>query len=1134
MALDRLTKVDGGGISTTSDYRVGIITASKFVGPFDGTGGNFSGIITATGANFSGNVTIGGTLTYEDVTNIDAVGIITAREGIHIPDNKRLDFGGTAGDGDFEIRHTSGNTFIENNTGSFFISQSGNATSNPLVIHGGSELQLKHYYSNGGQLFALKSVRGYQTEIYYQGAKKIETTAKGILVGTGVTIETNGQANFAGITTVSGTDFVVKPPSVSSSRIKLGYAEQMKISVSSSNQNVIQSTAAYLQIASNNLLFSRSDTNLTMASFKAGQQCKLGYNYVDRIATSGIGATVYGQLDTTNLTIAGVTTMSGALNANGNIVITSATPYITFDDTNNRNWQLNADGGNFIIKDTTDSVNRFYINSTGNAFFSNDLDVDGHTNLDNVSIAGVTTFTNSYVDFKPGNGGNAHFRILSTGSGDAGIFFDAANGDIAGSDYVFIGQKNNLDFVINPNVNAGNIDFQRAGNTQLRIDSTGKLLIGTTIEGNATGDDLTISNAGNMGLTLRSTNSSYCNIYFSDATSGTAEYEGYISYNHATNSLEFATVHTERLRIDSSGQIGIGNIAPDTWSTGHGLTIGTSQATLWGVSDQINLSGNAYFNSGWKAAATKAGASQIQQSLGKIDFRVTGSVNADAAITWIDAVSILNTGAIVKGTSSTVYDVDIVGTEKTVEIGVENNSSAYRVALNTTNNVNADFNIQHKANLTSIGTGVNVPLCFHINGGTNAVSAEKMRLTADLLNIKGGNLHVGQDGATGNFTDSNNGNTKHIEIGATGGGDALLTTHASGYGIGYFGYEAGGDRLVIACDNGGGNNKIDFITDAGTSTGGSTDNLNAKVPKMRIEAGGDVAINNTDPKAKLDVRGNVIIADDIGSVPSTFPPADTQLLVYTSTNGQPITNTNCARLCIATDAKQVGAQGYNGAIDFGNSDATASGDNNQYNYRVASIMSNAAGDTGTGGYADGDLQFWTKSSSGNLTQNFRIGQDGKLYKGGNQFYPLVNYTEVTTYNNAATSSSSYTDLRVVYSNYTPKKAGNRIVIHHQSQMWNGASGQGNGDVFWRIMRDEGSGYSAFVTNERILGNHDGWNNSGGYSGLARHHRTVHLMGSFVCNGNTFNLKTQGRSMGVLWDWYHDGNNILQIWEYDIS
>ena len=164
---------------------------------------------------------------------------------------------------------------------------------------------------------------------------------------------------------------------------------------------------------------------------------------------------------------------------------------------------------------------------------------------------------------------------------------------------------------------------------------------------------------------------------------------------------------------------------------------------------------------------------------------------------------------------------------------------------------------------------------------------------------------------------------------------------------------------------------------------------------------------------------------------------------------------------------------------------------------------------------------------------FKIGSDGKLYKSGNQFYPLVNYVEVTTFGNASVSSSSYTDLRTVYSNYSPKKAGNRIVIHHQSQMWNGTHGNGNGDVFWRIMKDEGSGYSAFVTNERILGNHDGHSYTGG-SGLARHHRTVHLMGSFICNGNNFNLKTQGRSIGISWDWYHDSNNMLQIWEYELS
>jgi len=43
---------------------------------------NTSGIITASSANFTGNVTIGGTLTYEDVKNVDSLGIITARSGI--------------------------------------------------------------------------------------------------------------------------------------------------------------------------------------------------------------------------------------------------------------------------------------------------------------------------------------------------------------------------------------------------------------------------------------------------------------------------------------------------------------------------------------------------------------------------------------------------------------------------------------------------------------------------------------------------------------------------------------------------------------------------------------------------------------------------------------------------------------------------------------------------------------------------------------------------------------------------------------------------------------------------------------------------------------------------------------------
>ena len=58
-----LTKVTGQVIKNTTDVTVGVLTVTNTL---------------AVG----GTVSIGGTLTYEDVTNIDSVGLITARNGI--------------------------------------------------------------------------------------------------------------------------------------------------------------------------------------------------------------------------------------------------------------------------------------------------------------------------------------------------------------------------------------------------------------------------------------------------------------------------------------------------------------------------------------------------------------------------------------------------------------------------------------------------------------------------------------------------------------------------------------------------------------------------------------------------------------------------------------------------------------------------------------------------------------------------------------------------------------------------------------------------------------------------------------------------------------------------------------------
>ena len=48
--------------------------------------GNVTGNVTGTTATFSGDVTVGGVLTYDDVTNVDSVGVVTARGGLDVSD----------------------------------------------------------------------------------------------------------------------------------------------------------------------------------------------------------------------------------------------------------------------------------------------------------------------------------------------------------------------------------------------------------------------------------------------------------------------------------------------------------------------------------------------------------------------------------------------------------------------------------------------------------------------------------------------------------------------------------------------------------------------------------------------------------------------------------------------------------------------------------------------------------------------------------------------------------------------------------------------------------------------------------------------------------------------------------------
>ena len=200
------TKVVGPGIHTLSNitshnvHSSGIITATRFDGPF--TNLNITGVAT-----FAGDVSIGGTLTYEDVTNIDSVGLVTARDGIFIPGTKKLEFGGTGpGSSYFQIHHNGGNSIIEESGPGGIEIHAGNFN---LMNDAGTERIIRAFkngdvelYFDNDQKFATTNT-GARVFGTLSGASEVGIQSGGIQIGAGIT-----QLNFIGVGNtfkVSGT-----------------------------------------------------------------------------------------------------------------------------------------------------------------------------------------------------------------------------------------------------------------------------------------------------------------------------------------------------------------------------------------------------------------------------------------------------------------------------------------------------------------------------------------------------------------------------------------------------------------------------------------------------------------------------------------------------------------------------------------------------------------------------------------------------------------------------------------------------------------------------------------------------------------------------------------------------------------
>ena len=614
---------------------------------------------------------------------------------------------------------------------------------------------------------------------------------------------------------------------------------------------------------------------------------------------------------------------------------------------NNNAVHIVQNSGDALTIDTSKNVG---IGTVSPAF---KLDVVGDihsstaiTGQDFRSDAGTTFFLTSGLDWRfRSTGGTERMRINSSGNVGIGtsspgtilhisqtnpeLRIQGTNGS-GGVHKIFSAGVNSeslqLTGASNLLFNADTQFFRSSdeGTEYMRIASSGNVGIGTTspnylldVEAASGDSQMRLSAAGTGSsddtlLRLQIGGTSANNyIYFGDSADSNA---GQIRYSHASNFFSLHVNASEALRINSSGNVGIGTTSPTyqtevtvsdttaysasaTNSTQHQLRI--NNAGLGGVAGILLT---AEPSSG---SAGHAGIRVISPSSGKADM--TFSVRDGG--TYSEKLRILNNGNVGIGTTSPSSllhvdgDVTIKDASPSIlfsdDAGVPQNPD-YKIQVNTGNFViNDDTNSATRLLIDSDGdllvglttalstqagsiqaTGPIIAKSF-INAHTSNATVIEYNSNVSKIRAYGATAGSGvlafQVGGGGDAADSEAmrlGSSGEVQIGTTNWPTGSMSKSAGRVLIGNEGdltlYKetnsaGGGASFKLSCKEGGDATKIGFSQMFGGTENTSdqsgflsirTSNASGSgIEHMRIDSSGRVGINDSTPSKTLDITG---------------------------------------------------------------------------------------------------------------------------------------------------------------------------------------------------------------------------------------------------------------------------------------
>ena len=596
---------------TSVTAEAGVMNFYKSDGTLAGLQLNGVNFNTTSGISTFNNVYVGGTITYEDVKNVDSVGIITARAGITLT-------GGV-------IKHTG---------------------QLKLIAPAGNSVRIRNHDDSDN--VAVFNIDG-STHLYHDSSHKFSTVSDGIdVVGNILMMDS--------LTHRGDTNTKIRFPANDTISFETNGAEEVRINsdgqlILGSNPTVAADAALHIELdGTREYLRLEGDVGNSNAYLEI--EAPNNRRKAIIFKSGGTRRGVIGVGDSDEATDATSLFFSASSNIAGNsphMVITSAgkvginetspdswfhvnsgseTVPARFESTgtqsrigfkaggtaNSYNVACGAEAENFIVY--TNNSERLRIKSNGNVGIGTDtMDSSGNLNITDTGSARIymksgnssdcSIYFGAFDDTATGGirydhsddsfrfyGYNNSERLRITSTGFVGIGTDNPvrklhveddNAEIAlyqsrraagsyvnykvGANGAELGMIGSGAAILSGGADAGDFGIRAAGDLcissgghaeKLRLDSSGRVLIGTTTEGHADADDLTIA-ATNPGITLRSATNGAGSIFFSDATSGIAEYDGFVQFYHNDKHFRLGINNDEKLRITSGGTLVLGD-----------------------------------------------------------------------------------------------------------------------------------------------------------------------------------------------------------------------------------------------------------------------------------------------------------------------------------------------------------------------------------------------------------------------------------------------------------------------------------------------------------------------------------------------------------------------------------------------